>query len=1679
MNFSKMKPIIYTFTFFLVTLSSGISRADDTEIYFTNTNNASVAAIRPNVLLILDSSGSMGWTSGTFPDTRMEVMREAMLEIINNMEDVNVGLMRFQYVDGGSVLFPITYIDDPAANVSSEPDDANPTVNYTITSGDNDAEQNGTTVSLSEPSLEIPSTEAIATAGTVTRQISASFDDAVEYFGTMYLNLNNYLGTNLFNAVRFTDINIPQGATIDDARLTFIYRNRSSTSAPDSTISAEDVDDSQAFSISNFDITTRSRTTSTITWNAAANPAFGDTEQSPDFSSEVKKIIDRTGWEAGNALSIITHSASSGFHRYESYENDPTKAPILSIDYSGVTAVAATDQRVALRYPTVDIPKGATITSAKLTFTSRSNSATDGAAWLIRAENTDTSAALAASANNLSGRTPTTAQVAWTVPVMTSNTGYTSCASGTCVGDLKTVVQEVVDRDGWCGGNAMSFLIDKSVAGTRKIHSFESDSTLSPTLEITYDASTGGCYRKTETAQVSANYDDAEELSNGTMDRTDGDLDLSEKKVGIRFLGIDVPKGSTILSAFLEVYADGASTENPNPTVTITGDDVDNSAQFSSTTNDITDRSDTTASVNWALGDFITDNEVQTSPDIETIVKEIVDRTGWASGNAMSFIFNDDRRTRAIESYDGDPNQAARLTITYESNTPAAVSQTTVRERLIELVNQIPTSGGTPIVETLYEAAHYWRGESIVYGDERDGVSSTRLSHPGSYCSAAGACNGATVNGTSPVTDSFGVFTPTGCPTSNLNDSDCVNRTIEGSPIYISPFNTSLTCQNNYQVLLTDGDANNSSIASTIKSEFGISSCATTRSDGTSVPSGEECGVELTKFMFENDQNTTLDNDQVVTTYTIGFNTTGLAGAKQFLEDVADDANGSFFEATSAADLVSVFDTILSDVKSDPTSFVAPSLATNAFNRLLSRDEVYFGLFTPSYDQSWPGNVKKYNICVSSGGEDEDILTTSDNCTLGAILDDDKIDAIDSTTNKFKDTATSIWSDVVDGRATQKGGAGGEIVDYTTRIIYTDQNASGIASNGDSLALADNPGFQFDEDTWDDTGTGGLDLVRALVCPTPSTTAASDCEDRMLWMLGKIFDADADTDTSATTRWSDNDVLHSSPAVITYGGTDDDNDGTSGEAEDSDGVTDFFFDRLVVGTNDGGLRFINGTTGKEEWEFMPMEVLDRQPSLFTNAESDHIYGLDVTPAIRVIDVDADGFIEPADGDLVHVYIGMRRGGDFIYALDVTPTSTLANNTTAIPPKFLWRISSATTGFGRLGQTWSPPRIATISLTGGNSKDVLIFGGGYDSDLDSLDNGGAGPDRNFGLEGGAPNMGNAIYIVDPDDGSLVLSISHAADAGNGIASGSGADIEVPNMFYSITSRITILDTDGDGLDDRLYFGDKAGQVWRVDLGEDVALSGGSPEGETVVGRLANISTAGTLADERRFFEPPAVVQVKDTIFSDAANGEFDYVLIGSGNRADPLDKDVNNRFYAFRDKFIDAMPDTDGSPDNLADSSYPQSGGPITTANMIDITSTVLDSTDTTHVSSLGWYFDFDASGSDGEKVLSAPTAVAGGVFFTTYLPEASSTDLCSANIGGGNAYNFNILTTKAALDWDEDGTLEDTADRKTSLGGGIPSDVVPIFTKEGVVAIVGIEGGAAQLGQLTGLPRYRTYWYEE
>ncbi len=152
---------------------------------------------------------------------------------------------------------------------------------------------------------------------------------------------------------------------------------------------------------------------------------------------------------------------------------------------------------------------------------------------------------------------------------------------------------------------------------------------------------------------------------------TDKWLGIGTHHAGMRFTGVAIPQGSTILRASLEICA------APDALVAqvdglVKGEAADNPPAFGTDTHVITRATTTTASTAWkwtGANPWAVDAWYE-SPDIHTVVQEIVDRPGWASNNAMVIIytFNADPsgNERRFWSYDGDPTKAAKLTITYQ-----------------------------------------------------------------------------------------------------------------------------------------------------------------------------------------------------------------------------------------------------------------------------------------------------------------------------------------------------------------------------------------------------------------------------------------------------------------------------------------------------------------------------------------------------------------------------------------------------------------------------------------------------------------------------------------------------------------------------------------------------------------------------------------------------------------------------------------------------------------------------------------------------------------------------------------------------------------------------------------------------------------------------------------------------
>ncbi len=151
---------------------------------------------------------------------------------------------------------------------------------------------------------------------------------------------------------------------------------------------------------------------------------------------------------------------------------------------------------------------------------------------------------------------------------------------------------------------------------------------------------------------------------------------------GMRFLNVTVPQGAVIDQAYLTLRS-GGSISGVVVNSRISADDTDNAVTFSTLANfDTRYANRTTARVDWDAIPAWVGNTEYDSPEIKTVIQEIVDRAGWASGNSLAIFWEDfdDRSTRANDcqragySYDGSIAYAPKLTIIYSIATSLTVT---------------------------------------------------------------------------------------------------------------------------------------------------------------------------------------------------------------------------------------------------------------------------------------------------------------------------------------------------------------------------------------------------------------------------------------------------------------------------------------------------------------------------------------------------------------------------------------------------------------------------------------------------------------------------------------------------------------------------------------------------------------------------------------------------------------------------------------------------------------------------------------------------------------------------------------------------------------------------------------------------------------------------------------------
>ena len=798
---------------------------------------------------------------------------------------------------------------------------------------------------------------------------------------------------------------------------------------------------------------------------------------------------------------------------------------------------------------------------------------------------------------------------------------------------------------------------------------------------------------------------------------------------------------------------------------------------------------------------------------------------------------------------------------------------------------------------------------------------------------------------------------------------------------------------------------------------------------------------EWARYMFQTDVNS-VAGQQNISTYTIDvFNAQQDADQTALMMSMARVGGGKYFAAKSKSAIVTALQQIMSEIQAVNTVFASASLPVNATNRAQNENQVFIGMFRPDplADPRWFGNVKRYQLGDFSGvidladanGRQAVNLQTGfiTECATSFWTSDsgaywDHLPSNPPAEGKCTTSSFDKWSDSPDGPQVEKGAAA-EVIRKGNNPPATDSNPTWV-SNRNVKTVSGTSLVDFT------TASSGLseDLVNFIL--------GKDVRNE----LGSIKPIPSLPDWSLTTQTTrpsvHGDVIHSRPLPVNY----------STATNLTAGVTVFY------GANDGTLRALNASTGKERWALIAPEFFPRLQRIKDNSPRVLFPGNTASPSRKDYFWDGSvGIFQNLDNSKVWVFPTMRRGGRMLYAIDTTTVDS---------PALMWKLgcpnltddtgcsSPDGTDVTGIGQTWSLPSVAFIKGYS-TTEPVLVVGGGYDGCEDA--------NSSF-PSGCASPKGAAIYVIRARDGRVIKKFDTAR---------------------SVASDVAMVDVDNDGYVDYAYATDTGGNFYRVDFVNGASSFSTLSDSNWVHYRVAYTNGAGSpvTGAPRKFFFPPALLYSNNRV----------YVAVGSGDREHPLKSDypfadVKNRFYVYLDTL--ATKPTDAQSVDLDDATV-----------LNDNTSATSCTSDKILASSSkkGWFMDLnqfgtkDANGLTGEQTVTSALILGGLVTFSTNRPIPPAEGSCSTTLGEARGYWVNLLNGSGAVGVGPSGTCD--GDRSgTFVGGGLPpspvTGIVPVggVSRTVVIGAVQRDGTAsAPIGGQKVVPpikaiRKRVYWFK-
>lgn len=823
-------------------------------------------------------------------------------------------------------------------------------------------------------------------------------------------------------------------------------------------------------------------------------------------------------------------------------------------------------------------------------------------------------------------------------------------------------------------------------------------------------------------------------------------------------------------------------------------------------------------------------------------------------------------------------------------------------------------------------------------------------------------------------------------------------------------------------------------------------------------------------------------------------------------EEGGEYGEGGFIAARESEEVVRSLNDFIGKVGGAIPSISTGSstIPLDALNPEIIQPYSYFPQFEPKVDddakqQLWFGNLKKFHV-VNNG------VFADEAGTKKVVVEVNKKSSLQDVRD--------IWAsgDAQEGLAIYaKFGALAKLPLGTS--IATDSTITGRNLLTDyEFDSAESAGNQIKQN---------LGLVRITHQYTTDAKTKTDDANRIKGLMGllgyNISDANQDLSSVPAEMRQMGSLLHSLPVLLTQ----------EGEAVaklnddkkvyiDTKGRKDF----VLFGTTQGLLHVVDAEDGVEKFSFLPKEMAEKQYELFkygagtwNHGKDGLYYGVDGEWTAHTVYVSKDDGTLTVDGVARNVvggdegekenlkgkqwvYGGLRMGGRSYYSLDLTGLS----GSNSFVPKIKFHIDPNTGTVKRqrvktngekelvvkhypavekMGQSWSKPKLDYVNWNG-QRKLVMFVGGGYDAggvngdglrDVNGVRTGYDGYEKYDYKQDN--EIGAGVYMFDADNGDLLWYSSKtkatAVDTDDIKYSQPDKYTQDDNLQYSVVSEIKTVDRNNDGIVDHLYFGDLAGQAFRVDLNRP-ADHGYTFEPQ--VTRILNLNNSN--GKSPRFYLQPVFTAHHST--SKTEGGNIVMATFISGNKSSPLlgtsespQKDATgltmDAVYGIYQ--YDILPTGEYYPDNTSSESKNKDKTLSTDSvtadlkKLMPLSTIVNDKTATTMLGAKisptngwgGWYYQLNKNIDDGAEVagvvkgLTPLVAMEGNLYVTLYdSSEAGSTETCGAGVKGQSFTQRLCLPT---------GVCQEKANFKYNLGSGIVSlNVGPMSSNKGNKGII-------------------------